>query len=151
MRRQVGAALLLACAGWEAPAEAQRTQENTAREAEDGFGKSVGNESVGIYASGEVRGFSATAAGNNRIEGIYFDRAGAVTDVIVRGSTVRLGLTAFGYPLPAPTGIVDLELRRAGSDAVASVQLSSGEYLGADLVTDVALPVSERLSGCCQS
>lgn len=146
MRRQVGAALLLACAGWEAPAEAQRTQENTAREAEDGFGKSVGNESVGIYASGEVRGFSATAAGNNRIEGIYFDRAGAVTDVIVRGSTVRLGLTAFGYPLPAPTGIVDLELRRAGSDAAASVQLSSGEYLGADLVTDVALPVSERLS-----
>ncbi|MEK7343615.1 MAG: TonB-dependent receptor [Pseudomonadota bacterium] len=145
MVTRLGTTLLLIWGLSQAPAEAQRTQENTAREAEDGFGKSVGNESIGIYANGEVRGFSATAAGNNRIEGLYFDRQGAVTDTIVRGSTVRLGLTAFGYPLPAPTGIVDLDLRRAGSDPVASVQLTSGEYLGADLITDVALPVSDRL------
>ena len=72
----------------------QRRQENAAREADDGFGKSVGNEPIGIYASGEVRGFSATAAGSNRIEGLYFDRTGAVTDVIIRGSTVRVGLSA---------------------------------------------------------
>jgi iron complex outermembrane recepter protein len=143
--RRLAPALALACGAWALPLEAQRTQENTAREAEDGFGKSVGNESIGIYASGEVRGFSATAAGNNRIEGLYFDRQGAVTDVIVRGSTVRLGLTAFGYPLPAPTGIVDLELRRAGKDAVASLQLNSGEYLGTDLTADVAAPVTDRL------
>lgn len=145
MRRRFGAALLAAWVSWHLPAEAQRTQENVAREAEDGFGRSIGNESLGIYASGEVRGFSATAAGNNRIEGLYFDRQGVVTDVIVRGSTVRLGLTAFGYPLPAPTGIVDLELRRAGADTVASVQLNSGEYLGTDLIADVALPVTDRL------
>lgn len=146
MKRSLGTALLLAYGVWDSPAEAQRTQENAAREADDGFGKSVGNESIGIYASGEVRGFSATAAGNNRIEGLYFDRAGAVTDVIVRGSTVRVGLSAFGYPLPAPTGIVDLELRRTGERAVVSVQLNSGEYRGTDLVVDAAIPVTDRLS-----
>lgn len=144
--KRVGAAIALAIGGWDNPAEAQRTQENTVREAEDGFGKSVGSESIGIYASGEVRGFSATEAGNNRIEGIYFDRQAQVTNTIVRGSTIRLGLTAFGYPLPAPTGIVDLDLRRAGGKPVVSVQLNSGDYLGTDLVIDAAIPIGERLS-----
>lgn len=143
--RRIGAAVLVAVGGWSAPAEAQRADENAVREAEDGFGKSVGNESIGIYASGEVRGFSATAAGNNRIEGLYFDEQGGVTDVIVRGSTVRLGLTAFGYPLPAPTGIVDMELRRVGTRPVVSVEARSGEYRGPDLVVNAAIPVSDRL------
>ncbi|MGR4893128.1 TonB-dependent receptor domain-containing protein [Sphingopyxis sp. LARHCG72] len=125
------------------PAIAQRVDENAVREAEDGFGKSVGSESVGIYASGEVRGFSANDAGNARIEGLYFDRAGVITDVVVRGTTVRLGLTAFGYPFPAPTGIVDTDLRRAGVDPVLSLRLSSGEYLGADFVADAAIPISD--------
>lgn len=142
MRRQSGVALLLALIA--EPALAQRTDENAVREAEDGFGKSVGNESVGIYASGEVRGFSANDAGNARVEGLYFDRVGGITDVIVQGSTVQVGLTAFGYPFPAPTGIVDTDLRRAASDTVLSVRLSSGEYLGADLVADAALPVTDR-------
>ncbi len=142
MRRAGAALLALAIAE---PALAQRTEENAVREAEDGFGKSVGNESVGIYASGEVRGFSANDAGNARVEGLYFDRAGGITDVIVRGSTVRLGLTAFGYPFPAPTGIVDTDLRRTGTDAVLSLRLSSGEYLGPDLVAEAATPVSDKL------
>ncbi|MEJ5978273.1 TonB-dependent receptor [Novosphingobium sp. PS1R-30] len=145
MRKLVSAALLAWGSG-ETPALAQRTADNAARTAEDGFGSSVGNESIGIYASGQVRGFSASDAGNNRIEGLYFDKQGAVTDVIVRGSNVRVGLSAFGYPLPAPTGIVDIDLRRVGKDAVASLQLSSGEYLGTDFTADLALPVSERFS-----
>ncbi len=140
-RRTASALLALMLAD---PALAQRADENAVREAEDGFGKSVGNESVGIYASGDVRGFSANDAGNARIEGLYFDRAGGITDVVVRGTTVRLGLTAFGYPFPAPTGIVDTDLRRAGSDPVVSVRLSSGEYLGPDLVADAAIPISDK-------
>lgn len=143
MTRRSGVALIaLALAD---PALAQRADENAVREAEDGFGKSVGNESVGIYASGDVRGFSANDAGNARIEGLYFDRAGGITDVVIRGTTVRLGLTAFGYPFPAPTGIVDTDLRRAGEDRVVSVRVSSGEYLGPDLVVDAAIPVTDRL------
>ncbi len=126
------------------PALAQRTDENAVREAEDGFGKSVGSDSVGIYASGNVRGFSASDAGNNRVEGLYFDKAGQISNVIVRGSTVRVGLTAFGYPFPAPTGIVDADLRRVGDKPVVSVQVNSGDYLGTDLVIDAALPVTEK-------
>lgn len=142
MKKLVSVALFAWGAG-EAPALAQRTEDNALRAAEDGFGSSVGNESIGIYASGQVRGFSASDAGNNRIEGLYFDEQGGVTDVIVRGSNVRLGLTAFGYPLPAPTGIVDMELRRTGSDTIASVQVGSGEYLGTDFTADLALPISD--------
>ncbi len=142
MRRSGFALIALIVAN---PALAQRADENAVREAEDGFGKSVGNESVGIYASGDVRGFSANDAGNARIEGLYFDRAGGITDVVIRGTTVRLGLTAFGYPFPAPTGIVDTDLRRAGDDRVVSVRVSSGEYLGPDLVVDAAIPVTDRL------
>lgn len=138
-----GAALLVGV--WQSPAAAQRTAENTVREAEDGFGKSVGSEAIGIYASGEVRGFSATEAGNNRIEGVYWDRAAVLSSVITRGSTTRVGLSAFGYPLPAPTGIIDYDLRRAGTETVVSVQLNSGEYLGTDLVVDAAIPVGDRV------
>ena len=143
--KRVAAGLLLAYGGWESPAAAQRTEENTVREAEDGFGTSVGSESIGIYASGEVRGFSATEAGNNRIEGLYWDRAASLSNVVMRGSTTRVGLSAFGYPLPAPTGIIDYELRRAGTKRVVSVQLSSGDYLGTDLLVDAAIPVTSRL------
>jgi iron complex outermembrane recepter protein len=46
-------ALLATCAF--APAYAQRADENATTAAEDGFGKSVGNESVGVYANGQVQ------------------------------------------------------------------------------------------------
>lgn len=126
-------------------AAAQRADENAVREAEDGFGKSVGSDSVGIYASGDVRGFSARDAGNARVEGLYFDQAGQITNVVVRGTTVRVGLTSFGYPFPAPTGIIDTDLRRVGTKPVVSVQLNSGDYLGTDLIVDAALPLSDTL------
>lgn len=41
-----------------------------------GFARASANESIGIYAGGEVRGFSASDAGNNRIQGIYAARGG---------------------------------------------------------------------------
>ncbi len=43
-------------------------------QAEDAFGFSVGRESLGIYNAGNARGFSPTAAGNLRIDGLYFDQ-----------------------------------------------------------------------------
>ena len=137
--------LLLSALSLADPAAAQRADENAVREAEDGFGKSVGSDAVGIYASGDVRGFSARDAGNARVEGLYFDQAGQITNVVVRGTTVRVGLTSFGYPFPAPTGIIDSNLRRVGTKPVVSVQLNSGDYLGTDLIIDAALPLSDTL------
>lgn len=56
-----------------APASPRRASENVVTEAEDAFGFSVGRESIGLYSSSNVRGFSPLAAGNVRIEGLYFD------------------------------------------------------------------------------
>lgn len=138
--KRVLALLLLSAAH---PAVAQRADENATTSAEDGFGKSVGNESVGVYANGQVRGFSAYDAGNARIEGLYYNENGGITDLLQSGSDIRVGLTAFGQPFPAPTGIVDTQLRRITSDkTIVSVRLSSGEYLGADASVEAAIPVT---------
>src|SRR5687767_14569713 len=51
-----------------------RAAENVVRQAEDAFGTNVGRESIGIYNSSNVRGFSPTTAGNARIDGLYFDQ-----------------------------------------------------------------------------
>ena len=60
-----------ACALAAAPAAAQeRSDDNAVIEAEDAFGISVGRESLGIYSPGNARGFSPSAAGNVRIEGL---------------------------------------------------------------------------------
>ena len=132
--------------GWAPAAQAQRADENVTAAATDGFGKTVGSESIGIYASGDVRGFSAEDAGNARVEGLYFNESGGITDVITSGSDIRLGLTAFGYPFPAPTGIVDTSLRRVTTDRpVVSVKLNSGEYLGIDGTIEAAVPLTDRL------
>lgn len=125
---------------------AQRANENATTAADDGFGKSVGNESVGIYANGEVRGFSASDAGNARIEGLYYNESGSISDLFQAGSDIRVGLTAFGQPFPAPTGIVDTTLRRVTSDRpIVTVRLNSGEYLGADATVEAALPLAPNL------
>lgn len=129
-----------------AVAHAQRADENATTAAEDGFGKSVGNESVGVYANGQVRGFSAFDAGNARIEGIYYNENGGITDLLQSGSDIRVGLTAFGQPFPAPTGIVDTQLRRVTSDrTIVSVRLNSGDYLGPDATIEAAIPLADNL------
>jgi iron complex outermembrane receptor protein len=56
-----------------------------------------------------------------RVEGVYFDRQGAFPSTLVRGSSVRVGLSAQGYPFPAPTGIVDYRLRIAPDRPVTSL------------------------------
>ena len=82
------------------------------RLAEDGFGTAVGRESIGIYGSGSVRGFSPSVAGNVRIEGMYFDQQTGVNSRMRRQTVIRVGAAAQTDPFPAPTGLVDIQLRR---------------------------------------
>ena len=108
----LGALLALPLA---APAAAQnRSSDNAVTQAEDAFGFSVGRESIGIYNAGQVRGFSPTAAGNVRIEGLYFDPIFGLSDMLVGSTSVKVGLSAQGYPFAAPSGIVDQTLAPAG-------------------------------------
>lgn len=126
---------------------AQRTGDNAATSAEDAFGKSVGDTSIGIYNETDVRGFSPTDAGNLRIEGLYYDQQGTLTDRLEQASTIRVGISAQSYHFPAPTGIVDYELRRPASDAIASAALTFGPRSSKFAELDVKVPLQSDQLG----
>ncbi|SNS18514.1 iron complex outermembrane recepter protein [Sphingomonas laterariae] len=129
------------------PALAQRTGDNAVTAAEDAFGTSIGNEQLGLYGPNQVRGFSPVDAGNVRIEGLYFDQQAGLTDRLIEGSTVRVGLTAQGYPFPAPTGIADYRLRKAGDKAITSIVATGGPYETMSLEVDAKLPIDGERFG----
>jgi iron complex outermembrane receptor protein len=137
-------ALIIASA---TPAFAQRTNENAVKAADDAFGTSVGNERVGLYNVGDVRGFSPITAGNIRLEGLSVTEHGGFTNRVVGGSTIRVGLTAQGYPFPAPTGIADYSLRNSANETVVSPYVYYGPYGTAGAEVDVQMPIlRDRLS-----
>lgn len=133
-------AMLLANPG---AAWGQRTDENAVASAQDAFGTSVGNERVGLYTPFGARGFSPVQAGNVRINGLYFDFQADLNQRLTSGSNVRVGLTAQGYPFPAPTGVADFSLRLPGSETVASTVAGIGPFGGGRLEIDAQLPVTE--------
>jgi iron complex outermembrane receptor protein len=141
------AATLALLALFPLSAHAQRTDENVTAESDDAFGRSVGNESIGIYNVGDVRGFSPIDAGNVRIEGLYFDRQTDPTQRLVEGSAIRVGIAAQSYPFPSPTGIVDYTLRRVGEKRIISTVLNYGpfESLGAEV--DAQIPIVRERFG----
>lgn len=128
------------------PALAQRADDNATTQAEDAFGTSVGNESLGLYNPFSVRGFSPVDAGNVRIEGLYFDQQANPTGRLIEGTTVRVGLSAQSYPFPAPTGIADHSLRKAGDAASFSPVAGYGPFGGWFAEFDAQVPLTETLS-----
>lgn len=143
MRRLTIAMLMTTCAD---AALAQRADDNATTQAEDAFGTSVGNESFGLYNPFSVRGFSPVDAGNVRLEGLYFDQQANPTGRLIEGTTVRVGLSAQSYPFPAPTGIADHSLRKAGKEAALSTVAGFGPFGGWFAEFDGQLPVGETLS-----
>ena len=126
------------------PTMAQRANDNAVTAADDAFGTSIGNESVGIYGPGEVRGFSPIAAGNLRLGGLYLGNVELGNPRLQAGTTIRVGLSAQGYPFPAPTGIVDYSLRPAGANPLLSAVLLAGVQTAVEL--DAQLPITRTLS-----
>lgn len=122
-----------------------RSAENVITQASDAFGTSVGDETIGLYNGGNVRGFSAFAAQNVRIEGLYFDSQAAFSDAVRAGSTIQVGISALGYPFPAPTGIVDFALRRVGDKPVVSARTGFGDFFAPFATVDAALPLTGSL------
>jgi iron complex outermembrane receptor protein len=135
---------MVALVSLPAPADAQRTAENAVTEAEDAFGTTVGSEVIGLYTSTSARGFSPTQAGNLRIDGLYFDQAAALNARLLRGSSIHVGISAQGYPFPAPTGVVDFDLRVPGDKAAASAVATHGalfSYNRYSLELDAQVPL----------
>lgn len=124
-------------------AYAQRASENAINTADDAFGTRVGNESLGLYDVGNARGFSPVTAGNVRIEGLYFDQQPSLNDRLVRGTAVRVGISAQSYAFPAPTGIAEYRLRLPGDSFVVSTVARLGPYSSKTLEVDAQVPVIE--------
>ena len=96
-----------------------RTGDNAITQAEDAFGFSVGRESIGIYNATQARGFSPTLAGNVRIDGLYFAPAVGLQDLLINNVSIKVGLSAQGYPFAAPSGIVDRGNHSCAGDLAA--------------------------------
>lgn len=130
----------------EAAATQSRTNENAVTQAQDAFGFSVGKETLGLYTNSNVRGFSPIAAGNVRIEGLYFDQVFGLTNRVRQSSSIRIGLSSQGNPFPSPTGIVDYRLFKPG-EAEFSALVSVDTYVTASIEADAVVPlVDEKLS-----
>ncbi|KPF77534.1 hypothetical protein IP88_06160 [alpha proteobacterium AAP81b] len=123
-----------------------RAAENAMRSAADAFGTSIGRETIGLYNSGSVRGFSPTAAGNVRVDGLYFDQVWALNSRLRRATSIRVGLSALGSPFPAPTGIVDYAFRKPGDAAALSVLAAGDEWGNASIELDGSLPLAPGVS-----
>ena len=123
-----------------------RSDENAVTQAEDAFGFSVGRESLGIYNAGNARGFSPVAAGNLRIDGLYFDQAWGLSSTLLDSTSIKVGLSAQGYPFAAPSGIVDQTLRHPGDKGGASVVANWDSWGTYGLELDGTAPISRTLS-----
>jgi len=124
------------------PARAQHADDNAVAAASDVFGLTIGTEALGIYNPDQVRGFNPQSAGNARIGGLYFDQQqGSLSERVVDGSSIKVGISSLGYSFPAPTGIVDFELRHCQETAQVTTIAYAGPFQtrGADL--DAQLPV----------
>jgi iron complex outermembrane receptor protein len=61
---------------------------------------------------------------------------------VVEGSTIRIGVSEIGYAFPAPTGIVDYDLRHPGNGTPsATVVASAGPFQAKGLSVDGNLPL----------
>lgn len=99
--------------------------------AQDAFGTTVGDDSIGLYSATDARGFSPRDAGNTRIEGLFFDQqtmSFGFAGQFARSTTIRVGLSAQSYPFPAPTGIADVRLRLPGDKVFVGGGLQGGPY-----------------------
>jgi iron complex outermembrane receptor protein len=128
-----------------AAARAQHAADNPVASAEDAFGLTLGLETIGMYSPGQVRGFSPQAAGNVRIDGLYFDQQGALSNRVIEGSTIRVGISEIGYAFPAPTGIVDYNLRHAGDGTPgATIIANAGPYDARGISIDGSVPLAGK-------
>ncbi len=144
------AAFAAALTTFSITAHAQRASENVVTSAQDAFGTTIGDDSIGLYSSTETRGFSPQDAGNMRIEGLFFDQQTngfGFGGQLVKSTTMRVGLSAQSYPSPAPTGIADVRLRLPSDKTFVSASTFYGAYGSYGGQLDLELPVISNKLG----
>ena len=122
---------------------AQHASDDVIAVAEDAFGMTLGNDSVGIYNPNSVRGYNPQSAGNVRIDGLYFDQQAPLSNRIIDSSSIRVGIGESRYFFPAPTGIADFALRNSTTaQQNTTTVLSYGPYEARGVSVDGALPLA---------
>ena len=116
-RKVAGFSVAMALAG---TAAAQRVDDNAVTQAADAFGINIDGENLGLYSPSGVRGFSPTAAGNIRLDGLYFDNAANITSRLVGGYRIFVGGSVLGHPFPAPSGIADFTIRKPDHNVLSA-------------------------------
>ena len=101
------------------------TAQNAIAQSSDAFGRQVGNERTGLYSSQSVRGFNPVDAGNVRVQSLYFDQVVGLSPRLVSSSAIRVGIATLGYAFPAPSGLVDYGLNKAGEESSLTLDISS--------------------------
>ena len=115
-----------------AQAQPQVTR-SAVEQAADAFGTRIGDESIGLYSEGQVRGISLQEARNYRVEDAYFVRgARLLSNSVVAGSTVRIGPNALGFDFPSPSGVVQYSLLSDARDRT-ELQLGFADALESNL------------------
>ncbi|MBA3678174.1 MAG: TonB-dependent receptor [Sphingosinicella sp.] len=101
---------------------------NAVTGAEDAFGFTSGEESIGIYDQSSVRGFNLEAAGNYRVNGTYFVKNSGVSSTFLESTAVKIGYATLAASLPGPSGVVDFKLRDPAHGEPSLVTLGLGEF-----------------------
>ena len=138
------AAVLALVDGGRAAAQ-DRSADNAVTRADDAFGLSVGRESIGIYSSGNTRGFSPSQAGNIRIEGLYFDDLYDPNGALISSVSIKVGLAAQGFLFAAPSGIIDIALRRPAARLGASIVANTDSFGTVGVEVDGSQPLTRTL------
>ena len=77
-----------------------------------------------------MRGFNPVDAGNVRLEGLYIDLIDRLSNRLLEGSTIRVGLAAQRHPFPAPTGLVDFRLALPQDKTEFGIDIDTGNGSG---------------------
>ncbi|CAM3251342.1 hypothetical protein SPAN111604_13325 [Sphingomonas antarctica] len=139
IRRGIGRSVLIvgfASVWLPEGAHAQRVDENATAQAEDAFGINISGQNLGLYDPNGVRGFSPTAAGNVRLDGLYIDTQANFTSRLIGGYRILVGPSVLGHPFPAPSGIADYNLRRPGKRDLVSISTQADSFGGALVEVD---------------
>ncbi len=110
------------------PSKQVAAKEDVVRQASDAFGVRIGTESFGLYSESFVRGFSLQAAGNYRLDGLFYVPTVTPAASMVDSSTVRVGLAALPFDFPSPSGVVDYSLRGPSASPFFTARAGMGSY-----------------------
>lgn len=61
---------------------------------------------------------------------------------VIEGSTIRVGMSAVGYAFPAPTGIVDYDLRHVGDKPTLTALVGGGPFATRAIDLDGQAPIA---------